>query len=323
MRKALILGAGGFIGSHLAVRLKREGMYVRGVDMHEPEFSMSAADEFMMGDLCDIGFCEEVFEKGYDRVYQLAADMGGAGYIFTGDHDARIMSHSAQINLNVLERCRMAMPGMIFFSSSACIYPAPAAYSDSIYEESTAYPAQPDSEYGWEKLFSERLYLAHARNYGLAVRIARLHNVYGPESAWTGGKEKAIAAICRKVIQAKEGDGVEVWGDGRQTRSFLYIDECLEGIERLMSSTYAQPVNIGSAEMVSIQELTQMIIGLSGKKLHIKNIDGPLGVDIRTSHNDLIARELGWAPTYPLKKGVEQTYKWIAREMEVRSNHNP
>ena len=316
MRKALILGAGGFIGSHLAVRLKREGFYVRGVDIHEPEWSESEADEFVMGDLRDRGFCQGVLEQGYDRVYQLAADMGGAGYIFTGDHDASIMANSAQINLNVLSRAREVAPGLLFYSSSACVYPAPKEYSDDVYAESSAYPAEPDSEYGWEKLFGERLYLAHARNYGLNVRIARLHNVYGPNAAWDGGKEKAIAAICRKVVMAKDGDEIQIWGDGRQTRSFLYIDECLEGIERLVSSDYSAPINIGSSEMVTIQDLTEMIIGISGKALTIRHIDGPQGVSIRTSNNELISQELGWAPQYLLKSGVQQTYEWIASKIE-------
>jgi GDP-D-mannose 3',5'-epimerase len=267
------------------------------------------------GDLRDKVFCDQVFGKGYDRIYQLAADMGGAGYIFTGDHDASIMANSAQINLHVLNRAREVSAGALFYSSSACVYPDPAAYSDTVYEESSAYPAQPDSEYGWEKLFSERLYQAHARNYGLNIRIARLHNVYGPESAWAGGKEKAIAAICRKVIQAKDGDEIQIWGNGQQTRSFLYIDECLEGIERLMLSSLSQPINIGSTEMVTIQALTELVMNISGKKLSIRHIDGPKGVGIRTSNNEMIQRELGWAPHASLREGVEQTYKWIASKI--------
>lgn len=315
MRKALVLGAGGFIGSHLTKRLKLEGWHVRGVDMHLPEFSETVADEFEIGDLRDLDFCHGIFGTGYDRVYQLAADMGGAGYIFTGAHDAAIMANSAQINLNVLNRACEVQPGQMFYSSSACIYPAPAAYHDDIYEESSAYPAEPDSEYGWEKLFSERLYMAHGRNAGLNIRIARLHNVYGPEAAWDGGKEKAIAAICRKVIQARNEDEIQIWGDGLQTRSFLYIDECLDGIERLMRSSYLQPINIGSAEMVTIEALTEMIIAISGKQISIRHIDGPKGVDIRTSNNSLIKHELGWSPQYPLRKGVEQTYRWIASKI--------
>jgi nucleoside-diphosphate-sugar epimerase len=320
MTKALVLGAGGFIGHHLVARLKAQGFYVCGADMMLPQFGPTAADSFELGDLRDIGFCRGVLQPGYDRVYQLAADMGGAGYIFSGDHDATIMSNSAHINLNVLDLARDAKPGILFFSSSACIYPDPSAYSDDIYTESSAYPAQPDSEYGWEKLFSERLYLSYARNFGINVRIARLHNIFGPEGAWDGGREKAIAAICRKVIMARDGDEVQIWGDGLQTRSFLYIDECLEGIERLVRSSYARPINIGSTEMVTIQALTEMIISISGKKLSIKNIPGPKGVDIRTSNNALISKELHWAPDYPLRKGVGQTYQWIEAQIRGRQS---
>jgi GDP-D-mannose 3',5'-epimerase len=319
MAKALILGAGGFIGNHLAGRLRAQGFYIKGVDIRLPEFSESAADDFEIGDLKDISFCRKVWAGSYDRVYQLAADMGGAGYIFTGDNDASIMSNSAQVNLNVLNLAKEYKPGVLFFSSSACIYPSPLQYDDAIYAEDTAYPAQPDSEYGWEKLFSERLYQAYARNFGLNVRIARLHNIFGPEGAWGGGREKAIAAICRKVILARDGDAIPIWGDGRQTRSFLYIDECLEGVERLMSSSFSQPVNIGSDEMVSIRSLTEMIIGLSGKKLSIIHIDGPKGVDIRTSNNTLISQALDWAPSYPLRQGVEKTYRWIESQIAKRS----
>ncbi len=312
MSNALVLGGGGFIGSHLVSRLIGEGYDVTAADMHLPEFGTSEAGRFLLGDLREAAFCHSVFDRQYDRVYQLAADMGGAGYIFTGAHDAAIMANSAQINLNVIRESIRVQPKVIFYASSACIYPPPAIYSDQIYEESTAYPAQPDSEYGWEKLFSERLYLAHARNTGLNVRIARLHNVYGPGSAWDGGKEKAIAALCRKVILTPHGGEIQVWGDGLQTRSFLYIDECLDGIERLLQSSVGDPINIGSEEMVTIHQLAEMIIGLSGKTLHIKNIDGPKGVDIRTSHNERIRKEMHWAPSYPLLAGLQQTYAWIA-----------
>jgi len=317
MAKALILGAGGFIGNNLTNRLKSEGYYIEAVDIHYPEFSSSLADEFTIGDLRDIHFCKSIFKDRYDRVYQLAADMGGAGYIFTGDHDATIMSNSALINLNVLNISKDVNQGVLFFSSSACIYPDPAKYDKTIYAESTAYPAQPDSEYGWEKLFSERLYQAYARNFGLNVRIARLHNIFGPVSAWDGGREKAIAAICRKVIAAPHGGSIQIWGDGQQTRSFLYIDECLEGIERLINSSFSQPLNIGSDEMITISALTEMIISLSGKKLSIEYIDGPKGVDIRTSNNSLIINELNWSPNYALRKGVEQTYRWIESKMKA------
>jgi len=315
MAKALILGAGGFIGNHLAKRLKVQGFYVMGVDIRQPEFSKSPVDDFQTGDLRHLAFCKSIFGQGYDRVYQLAADMGGAGYIFTGEHDAAIMSNSARINLNILDIAKETKPGVLFFSSSACIYPDPIEYNGDIYAESSAYPAQPDSEYGWEKLFSERLYLTHARNFDINVRIARLHNIFGPEGVWDGGKEKAIAAICRKVILAKNGDTIQIWGDGRQTRSFLYIDECLDGIERFVSSSFDQPLNIGSDEMVTIQALTEMIIAISGKDLLIKHIDGPKGVDIRTSNNKLISKVLHWAPDYPLHKGVQKTYRWIESQI--------
>lgn len=315
MPNALVLGGGGFIGGHLIRRLTGDGYEVTAADMHLPEFSASSAQRFLVGDLRDPAFCAAVFDQSYDRIYQLAADMGGAGYIFTGQHDAAIMANSAQINLNVLRLASVKQPGVIFYASSACIYPPPSAYSGQIYEESTAYPAQPDSEYGWEKLFSERLYMAHARNAGLNVRIARLHNVFGPESAWTGGKEKAIAALCRKVITAPDGGEIEVWGDGQQTRSFLYIDECLEGIERLLRSSVADPINIGSSEMVTIQRLAEMIIAISGKSIAIRNVNGPTGVDIRTSHNARISRELHWAPSYALRSGLEETYRWIAAQI--------
>jgi GDP-D-mannose 3',5'-epimerase len=319
MKKVLILGAGGFIGNHLVKRLKSQGYYVKGVDLHHPEFSGSSADEFILGDLRDMYFCKTLFDERYDQVYQLAADMGGAGYIFTGDHDATIMSNSVQINLNILNRARQNKPDQIFFSSSACVYPEPLASDADMYAEDSAYPASPDSDYGWEKLFSERLYEAHARNFGLNVRIARFHNIYGPEATWTGGKEKAIAAICRKIILAKDGDTIQIWGNGQQTRSFLYIEECLEGMERLLQSSFSQPLNIGSDEMVTINNLTEMTISISGKNLKIENIPGPTGVDIRTSNNVLIKKELGWAPEYSLQKGVEATYQWIESQISHQS----
>lgn len=317
MSNALILGAGGFIGTHLTRRLRSEGFHVRAVDIRLPAFSASAADEFLIGDLRDTVFCKTVFQGTYDHVYQLAADMGGAGYIFTGEHDAAIMSNSAQINLNVLQSVKDYPPGLLFFSSSACVYPDPLIYGHGIYAESTAYPAQPDSDYGWEKLFSERMYQAYARNVGLQVRIARLHNIFGPEAVWSGGREKAISAICRKVIMARDGEAIEIWGDGAQTRSFLYIDECIEGIQRLMSSSFQGPVNIGSDEMVSIRALTEMVIDISGKELSVKNVYGPLGVSVRTSDNKLIFEKLGWAPKYPLRKGIEKTYRWIQSQVSA------
>ena len=315
MRRALILGAGGFIANHLVKRLKLEGFYVKGVDIRHPVYTTSQADVFDIGDLRDIEFCKKILEEGYERIYQLAADMGGAGYIFTGDHDASIMSNSIQINLNVLKCAKESCTGVIFFSSSACIYSDPDKYNESAYAESTAYPALPDSEYGWEKLFSERLYLAYARNFGLNIRIARLHNIFGTESPWDGGREKAITAICRKVILAKDGGNIEIWGSGTQTRSFLYVDECLEGIERLVSSSYTEPINIGSDEMITINDLANMIIDISGKRLSIDNIVGPQGVNYRTSNNSLILKELGWAPLYPLRSGVEKTYRWVESQI--------
>ena len=311
MKKVLVLGAGGFIGSHVVNRLKSEGYYVVGVDMRRPMYSLSQADKFEVGDLRNIEFCKSILGENYARVYQLAADMGGAGYIFTGHNDANVMSNNVQINLNTLNICKDIKPDVLFFASSACIYRAPLYYDSTIYSEDTAYPAEPDSEYGWEKLFSERLYQAYSKKFRLNIRIARLHNVFGPDSEWDGGKEKAIAAICRKVIAAKEGDPIQIWGSGEQTRSFLYVDECIEGIERLVVSSFSEPMNIGSDEMLTIRALTEMIIDISGKKLYIENIDGPIGVDIRTSNNSLISQKLNWSPSYPLRTGVEKTYKWI------------
>lgn len=317
MKTALVLGAGGFIGSHLVKRLKREGYKVVGADLKPPDFSPTEADEFIVGDLRDQAFCREVFSNGkFDELYQLAADMGGAGYIFTGDNDAHVMHNSAQINLNVAELSVKHGVGKIFYSSSACIYPAfnQEDPDNPHCEEKSAYPAEPDSEYGWEKLFSERLYLTYNRIHKIPVRIARFHNIYGPEGTWTGGKEKAPAAMCRKVAQAENGGTIEVWGDGQQTRSFLYIDECLEAVRRLMESDFAGPVNIGSEEMISINGLAQMVIEISGKSISVKNIPGPTGVRGRNSDNRLIQEELGWQPGYALRKGMEQTYAWIAEQ---------
>jgi len=318
MKKALVCGAGGFIGSHLVKRLKKEGYWVRGVDLKYPEFGKTAADDFIIGDLRDQIVCKHITDDiRFDEVYQLAADMGGAGYVFTGDHDADIMHNSATINLNMVERCRISGVGKIFYSSSACMYPKynQEDPSNPKCSEDSAYPAQPDSEYGWEKLFSERLYLAYDKNYGMKVRIARFHNIFGPEGAWNDGREKAPAAICRKVAVGKGGGEIEIWGDGKQTRSFLYIDECLEGIRRLMESEFTGPVNIGSEEMVTINQLTDMIMEIAGKKLRIKHIDGPQGVRGRNSDNGLIYKRLGWKPTQPLRIGMEKTYKWIEKQV--------
>lgn len=319
-KKALVCGAGGFIGGHLVKRLKKEGYWVRGVDIKQHEYSKSQADEFVVGDLRDQRFCEKVFNLPFDEVYQLAADMGGAGYIFTGDHDADVMHNSAQINLNALHFGKLAKIKKIFFSSSACIYPERNQMdpNNPNCAESSAYPAAPDSEYGWEKIFGERMYLAYKRNYGMEVRIARFHNIFGPEGSWNNGKEKSPAAICRKVAQAKDGGTIEMWGDGKQTRSYLYIDECLEGVRRLMKSTFTGPVNIGSEEMVSINELADMVMEIAGKKLQVKHVKGPLGVRGRSSDNRLIKKELGWAPSTKLYDGLTKTYAWI--DSQVKQN---
>ena len=317
MRRVLVGGAGGFIGSHLVRRLKNEGFWVRGVDLKRPEFSESAADEFIVGDLRDNALVANVVQN-IDDIYQLAADMGGAGYIFTGEHDACVMHNSATINLNVVEAGRKAKVKRFFYSSSACIYPAHNQQDpdNPICSEESAYPAAPDSEYGWEKLFSERLYLAYSRNYGLEVHIARFHNIFGPEGTWQGGREKAPAAICRKVAEAPDGGEIEIWGDGKQTRSFLYIDECLEGVRRLMESSFAGPVNIGSEEMVTINRLAEMAMTIAKKKLRIKHIPGPLGVRGRNSDNSLIAEKLGWSSSRSLGEGLAATYKWVDSQVK-------
>lgn len=325
MKKALVLGAGGFIGGHLVKRLKREGYFVRGADIKTHEYSRSEADTFVIGDLRDPNVCEEIITEDIDEIYQLAADMGGAGYIFTGDHDADVMHNSATINLNVASIAARKKIGMVFYSSSACIYPEHNQLdpNNPNCAEATAYPANPDSEYGWEKLFSERLYLSFHRNYGLNVKIARFHNIFGPEGTWTGGKEKAPAATCRKVAEAKTGTYIDIWGDGKQTRSFLYIDECLEGVRRLVQSDFTGPVNIGSDEMVTINQLAEMTIGIAGKELALKHIDGPLGVRGRNSDNRLIQQKINWRPTQPLQVGLEKTYAWIAAEVAKQSHVHP
>jgi len=317
MKTALVCGAGGFIGSHLVKKLKSEGFWVRGVDLKKPEYSETMADEFVIGDLRDQKVVENVLEKPFDEVYQLAADMGGAGYIFSGEHDADVMHNSATINLNVVDRAHKVGVKKIFYSSSACIYPAYNQLdpNNPKCSEESAYPAAPDSEYGWEKLFSERMYLAYFRNYGLQVRIARFHNVFGPEGTWNDGKEKAPAAMCRKVAEKNDGQTMEMWGDGEQTRSFLYIDECLEGVRKFMDSDFIGPMNIGSEEMISINNLAKMAMDIAGKKLDIKHIDGPLGVRGRKSDNALIREKLNWEPTQPLRVGMEKTFKWINEQV--------
>jgi nucleoside-diphosphate-sugar epimerase len=317
MKRALVCGAGGFIGSHLVKRLKREGFWVRGVDLKYPRFAESEADDFIIGDLREMPACQHAVDCHFDEIYQLAADMGGAGYIFSGENDADVMHNSAQINLNMLEACRRRNSKRIFYSSSACIYPEHIQRDPNHpgLAEFDAYPAAPDSEYGWEKLFSERLYQAYARNHGFTVRIARYHNIFGPEGAWNDGREKAPAALCRKVAEASEGEEVQIWGDGEQTRSFLYIDECLEGTLRLMRSDCADVLNVGSDEMVSINALVAMIAGVAKKDVKLKHIPGPLGVRGRNSDNRLIAAKLGWSPREPLMRGIEKTYPWIAAQV--------
>jgi nucleoside-diphosphate-sugar epimerase len=340
MKTALVCGAGGFIGSHLVKRLKREGYFVRGVDLKYPEFSPTAADEFVIGDLRDPIVCANVLDRYFDRVYQLAADMGGAGFVFTGENDADIMHNSAMINLNMAAQAAKVGVGTFFYSSSACIYPERNQMdpNNPNCSEDSAYPAAPDSEYGWEKIFSERMFMAFARNKGLNIRIARFHNIFGPEGTWVGGREKAPAAMCRKVAEAQLGNTVEIWqnglttksfpyiemwGDGNQTRSFLYIDECLEGVERLMQSDYTEPLNIGSQEMVTINQLAQMALHISGYSgdIAIRHIPGPTGVRGRNSDNRLIRETLGWAPNAPLRDGMTKTYAWIKEQVESRAQN--
>jgi nucleoside-diphosphate-sugar epimerase len=320
MKTALVCGAGGFIGGHLVKRLKAEEFWVRGVDLKMHEFAETEADDFVVGDLRDAYCCRQVIDRRFDEIYQLAADMGGAGFIFTGENDADIMHNSATINLNVLDACRKRLNKRIFYSSSACIYPAynQDDADNPNCEESSAYPAAPDSEYGWEKLFGERLYLSYARNHGIEARVARYHNIFGPEGTWTGGREKAPAAMCRKIAMAADGGAIEIWGDGQQTRSFLYIAECLEGTLRLMRSEFSGPVNIGSEEMVTIDGLADTVMGVAGKRVEKRHIPGPLGVRGRNSDNRLIREKLGWAPSQPLAAGIENTYRWIERQ--VRAN---
>ena len=318
MQTALVCGGGGFIGSHLVKRLKKEGFWVRGVDLKYPEFSPTLADDFVIADLRDQNTGRFIIDRRFDEVYQLAADMGGAGFVFTGDNDADIMYNSGLINLNILKACVNRNIKRIFYSSSACIYPKynqTDPHNPNCREDS-AYPAYPDSEYGWEKLFSERLYLSFQRNYGMEVRIARYHNIFGVEGTWMGGREKAPAAICRKVAQASDGSAIEIWGDGEQTRSFLYIDECLEGTVRLTRANFTGPVNIGSDEMVSINQLADMVIKISGKQLGKIYIDGPLGVRGRNSDNQLIQEKLGWRPTQPMEIGLRKTYAWIEEQVK-------
>lgn len=321
VKAALVCGAGGFIGNHLVKRLKREGSWVRGVDLKYPDFTQTGADDFVIGDLRNPQVCRDILDRPFDELYQLAADMGGAGYIFTGEHDSEVMHNSAMINLNMVDlSCKVGVK-KIFYSSSACIYPEYNQMDpdNPKCSEDSAYPAAPDSEYGWEKLFSERMYLAYHRNHGLDIHIARFHNIFGPEGSWNNGKEKAPAAFCRKVAETPDGGEFEMWGDGIQTRSFLYIDECLEGVRRLMDSDFPGPVNIGSEEMISINGLAKMVMEIAGKKQTIKHIEGPLGVRGRNSDNAFIYEKLGWKPTRPVREGLEKTYQWI--EEQVKTVH--
>jgi nucleoside-diphosphate-sugar epimerase len=317
LKRALVCGAGGFIGSHLAKSLRRDGYWVRGVDLKYPEFSQTAADDFVIADLRQAESWEKILDPSFDEAYQLAADMGGAGYIFTGEHDAHVMHNSAMINLHMADFGAKKRVGQIFYSSSACMYPA---YNQEDPRnpkcgESTAYPAAPDSEYGWEKLFSERLYLAFSRNHRLDVRIARFHNIFGPEGTWQGGREKAPAALCRKVAEQDDGGEMEIWGDGEQTRSFLYIDECIEAVRRLMQSRFRGPVNIGSEEMVTINQMARMVMTIAGKKLSLRHVVGPTGVRGRNSDNRVIRAELGWEPKMGLQDGLANTYAWIVAQL--------
>lgn len=321
MRSALVCGAGGFIGGHLVKRLKSEGYWVRGVDLKSHEYAVSEADDFIVGDLRDQYFCKQAIDRRFDEVYQLAADMGGAGFVFVGENDADIMHNSALINLNLLDACCRRLIPRIFYSSSACMYPEyNQTNPDSPNcEESSAYPAAPDSEYGWEKLFSERVYLAFARCRGIDVRIARYHNIFGPEGTWEGGREKAPAALCRKIAMTTNGGTIDIWGDGRQTRSFLYVSECIEGTIRLMRSNFEGPVNIGSEEMVTIDQLADSIMAIAGKKVEKRHIPGPLGVRGRNSDNRLIEEKLGWRPQQPLAAGLAITYAWIESQLRGRA----
>ena len=330
MKKALVLGAGGFIGSHMVMRLKDEGYWVRGIDLKEPEFSATVADEFFIRDLRNQQAVKDSLtlappDLAFDEIYQFAADMGGAGFVFTGDHDADIMHNSATINLNVLDSQREINKnhGMnktkLFYSGSACMYPEHNQMDpeNPNCEESSAYPANPDSEYGWEKLFSERLFLSYHRNYGFPVAIARYHNIYGPEGTWDGGREKAPAAICRKIAKLpSDGGEIEVWGDGLQTRSFLFIDECIEATRRLMMSDFAEPINIGSEEMVTINQVIEIVSSISNKVVTQRHLlDAPTGVRGRNSSNALIREKLGWDYQMTLKEGLMKTYSWISLQI--------
>jgi nucleoside-diphosphate-sugar epimerase len=318
-KSALVCGAGGFIGGHLVKQLKKEGYWVRGIDVKKHEYTNLPADEFILGDLREQKVCQEILDRPFDEVYQLAADMGGAGYIFTGEHDADVMHNSAAINLNMLHYGQRAGIKKIFYSSSACMYPEYNQMDpdNPKCSEESAYPAAPDSEYGWEKLFSERLYFAFQKNYKMTVKVARFHNIFGMEGSWNNGKEKAPAAICRKVALANDGGEIEIWGDGKQTRSFLYVDECIEAVRRLMDAeNFFGPVNIGSEEMVTINQLAEITMEVARKKMSIMHIPGPVGVRGRNSDNRLIREKLGWNYSMTLKEGIAKTYEWIVGQIQ-------
>lgn len=319
MAKMLVCGAGGFIGTHLVTSLKKQGHYVIGADLKFPEYTKTDADEFYQYDLRDPALVAKLITSDIDTIYQLAADMGGAGYIFTGDNDADIMHNSAIINLNVAHEMVKKGVKRVFYSSSACMYPAhnQTDPNNPLLSEDSAYPAAPDSEYGWEKLFSERLYMAFARNYGITARIARFHNIFGPIGSWNNGKEKAPAALCRKVALCDNDGKIEVWGPGIQTRSFLFIDECVEGIHRIMSSDCDFPLNLGSERMISINDLAKLIASIAGKNIEVVNIPGPMGVMGRNSHNKLIKETIGWSPDENLELGIEKTYSWIQEQIKA------
>lgn len=320
MKKILVCGGGGFIGTHLVEKLKEQGHFVVAADLHYPLYSKTLANEFYIADLREQVNVKSLFElHHYDEVYQLAADMGGAGYIFTGEHDADIMHNSCQINLNVLDQMVKTKVKKVFYSSSACMYPSHNQEDpeNPLLAEDSAYPANPDSEYGWEKLFSERLYMTYAKNYGIDVRIARFHNIFGPRGSWNNGKEKAPAALCRKVAMCEPGGTIDVWGPGIQTRSFLFIDECIEGIQRIMESNYDKPLNLGSTRMISINQLVFLIGKVVGKNVCIRNIDGPLGVMGRNSDNKLIKETIGWTPDEDLETGLIKTYAWIEEQIKL------
>ena len=332
MKKIIVLGGGGFIGGHLSRRLKNDGNYVRICDVKQHEYfeQSEICNEFILGDLTDPKIVSTIIDESFDEVYQLAADMGGAGYIFTGENDANVMHNSALINLNVAHECVKKKIKKVFYSSSACMYPEHNQLdtNNPNCEESSAYPANPDSEYGWEKLFSERLFLAYNRNYGLDVRVARFHNIFGPQGTWKGGKEKAPAAMCRKAAELQDGDNLEVWGDGLQTRSFLYVDECVEAVIRFMEQNeFLGPVNIGSEEMVTINQLAKYAIMTSKKDINIENILGdkfknkygfkcPVGVRGRNSDNKLYKEKMNWEPSQSLQEGIIKTYQWISEQVK-------